>query len=132
MFGTGVGYGYGCWVRVLGAGVGYGYGCWVLLGTVTGIGLGYTVVGCGYGCWVYVWVPAPYPCTVPMYRATVPMYGIHLPYHRTHRTHEPYPPYPPYVSIRTQLAADLASDFLISLKFINNLLNNIIFPHIFV
>ena len=126
------GYGYGCWVRVLGAGVGYGYGCWVLLGTVTGIGLGYTVVGCGYGCWVYVWVPAPYPCTVPMYRAHVPCHRTHVRYSSTVPPYPSYPvPYPwtvPTVpTIRTQLAADLASDFLISLKFINNLLNKNIF-----
>ena len=119
-------YGYGCSVRVLGTGTGVGYGCWVqVLGTGTGVGycwvrlrelvLGILLLGAGtgvgymFGCRHRTHVP--YPCTVPMYRATVPMYGIHLPYHRTHRTHEPYPPYPPYVSIRTQLAADLASDF---------------------
>ena len=108
MFGTGVGYGYGCWVRVLGAGVGYGYGCWVLLGTVTGIGI-------GYRCWVRVRVLGkclgagtvpivPCPCTVPPYPCTAQIYR---------------PTVPIVPTIRTQLATDLASDFLISLKLIN-------------
>ena len=137
------GYGYGCSVRVLGTGTGVGYGCWVqVLGTGTGVGycwvrlrelvLGILLLGAGtgvgymFGCRHRTHVP--YPCTVPMYRATVPMYGIHS-------TVPPYPSYPvPYPwtvptvpTIRTQLAADLASDFLISLKFINNLLNKNIF-----
>ena len=132
------GYGYGCSVRVLGTGV--GCRCWVITGTGVGycwvllreLVLGMLLLGAGtgvgymFGCRHRTHVP--YPCNVPMYRATVPMYGIHLPYHRTHRTHVPYPWTVPTVpTIRTQLAADLASDFLISLKFINNLLNKNIF-----
>ena len=122
------GYGYGCLVRVLGTGV--GCGCWVQVRVLGIVGYGYanwywvpllgadTGVGYMFGCGHRTYVP--YPCTVPMYRATVPMYSTHLPYHHTHRTHVPYPWTAPTVpTIRTQLATDLASDFLISLKLIN-------------
>ena len=128
-------YGYGCWVRVRVLGTGVGCRCWVRVRVLGIVGLrlrelvlGILLFGCGYGCWVYVWVPAPYPCTVPMYRAHVPCHRTHV---RYSSTVPPYPSYPwtvPTVpTIRTQLAADLASDFLISLKFINNLLNKNIF-----